>query len=182
MMGSNYCCRMMMEENLVFKIDKSLADMVSDGQLEQVHGVLMGLGVYTSKSFEHATEHEIRRFAHAIHNNCDFSDAKKADLINEYMPMIEKALVEAEDYNALIMMRENPKLYGMLSAAGEAIIEKYVAANQMAKEVFAKHAQVHGEADFCIVESGVEVGFKDRTLYFKFLDNGRVYKVYRFDS
>ena len=95
--------------------------------------------------------------------------------------MIVKALVEAEDYNALLMIRDHPKLYGELPPEGVAVIEKYAAARERAKAVFAIHAAKNGEADFDEVEGDLIIKFRGRTLTFQFGD-GRAYKVLRFDS
>jgi hypothetical protein len=166
---------MITKANLSFDLTTSLADMVNANRFEEIPNVLAGLKVINSSSFDHCTETEVRRFARALIGK------KRHTLIKEYLPMILRALVEAEDFNALLLIHDNPKLYGELPQEGMAVIEKYAAGRERAKVIFAEKVATNGEVNFSKTEGDLTVSFENRTLTFKF-DGGRAYTVFRFDS
>ena len=161
--------------NPSFNLTTSLADMVNDNRFDEIPNVLAELKVINSSSFDHCTGTEVRRFVRALIGK------KRHALIKEYMPAIVKALVGAEDFNALLLIRENPKLYGELSQDGIAVIEKYAAARERAKLIFAEHVAENGENEFSKIEGDLTISFKNRSLTIRFA-GGCAYTVFRFDS
>jgi hypothetical protein len=161
--------------NPSFNLTTSLADMVNADRFGEIPNVLAELKVINSTSFDHCTGTEVRRFVRALIGK------KQHSLIKEYMPAIVKVLTEAEDFNALLLIRENPKLYGELPAEGVAVIEKYAAARERAKVIFAERSATNGEREFSKTEGDLTISFKNRSLLLQFA-GGWVYTVFRFDS